>query len=87
MPRTEPAAAPRTAPAAAGAPRRGRALLTAGAVVTLASALSLVGVLVAYFLTWPVPPALLRVALFGLPVGFLLLIAHLVLSAVARSRL
>ena len=48
--------------------------------------LALVALLVAYFLAWPASPALFALALFGLPVGFGLMLLHVVLGAVRRSR-
>lgn len=86
MSRTEPDSAPRTAPAADGGRPLRRVVLAAGAAVTAVGALSLLVVLVGYFLSWPSSPVLFGIALFGLPVGFVLLMLHLVMAAVARSR-
>ena len=63
-----------------------RAVLVAGAAVTLVSALALLALLGAYFLSAPAVPALYRLPLYGLPVGFGLLVLYLVLSAVGRGR-
>ena len=67
--------------------RGGRGVvLVLGVAVTAVSALALVALLVAYFLAWPASPALFALALFGLPVGFGLMLLHVVLGAVRRSR-
>lgn len=85
MPRTS--TLPASAPAADPADHRGgRGLvLVLGVAVTAVSALALVALLVAYFLAWPASPALFALALFGLPVGFGLMLLHVVLGAVRRS--
>ena len=55
--------------------------------VTAVSFVALLGLLAAYFFSWPAVPALYALAMFGLPVGFSLMLLHVVLSAVRRSRL
>ncbi|SJN16204.1 hypothetical protein FM117_00310 [Micrococcus luteus Mu201] len=81
---------PRTSTLPAPAPtdhRGGRGVvLVLGVAVTAVSALALVALLAAYFLAWPASPALFALALFGLPVGFGLMLLHVVLGAVRRSR-
>lgn len=83
MPRTS--TLPASAPAADHRGGRG-VVLVLGVAVTAVSALALVALLVAYFLAWPASPALFALALFGLPVGFGLMLLHVVLGAVRRSR-
>ena len=87
---TRVAGMPRTSTLPAPAPadhRSGRGVvLVLGVAVTAVSALALVALLVAYFLAWPASPALFALALFGLPVGFGLMLLHVVLGAVRRSR-
>ena len=89
MPATVPSAArrPATDLAEGRAPSPWlRAVLVAGVAVTAVSALALAALLVAYFLSAPALPLLDRLALYGLPAGFGLLVLHLVLSAVRRAR-
>lgn len=50
------------------------------------SGLALVAILVMYFLQIPPHPAVYAVGLWGLPLGFVLLLAHLMLSAGRRRR-
>lgn len=74
--------------APAGDRRSGRGVVLAlGVTVTAVSFIALLGLLAAYFFSWPAVPALYALALFGLPVGFALMVLHVVLGAVRRSRL
>lgn len=86
MPQTTPRPAP-ASPGRTDARRGGRGLvLAAGVTVTVASLLALLGLLGAYFLSWPALPALYAMALFGLPAGFALMVLHVALGAAGRSR-
>ena len=62
-------------------------VLVLGVTVTAVSFVALLGLLAAYFFSWPAVPALYALAMFGLPVGFSLMLLHVVLGAVRRSRL
>lgn len=82
-----PAPSP-SAPAPAADRRGGRGVvLVLGVTVTAVSFVALLGLLAAYFFSWPAVPALYALAMFGLPVGFSLMLLHVVLGAVGRSRL
>ena len=85
---SRPSPRPAPAPAVDLAARWGGrdVVLVAGVAVTAVSALALVALLAAYFLSWPASPALFALALFGLPVGFGLMLLHVVLGAVRRAR-
>lgn len=96
MPSDQPAPQPRPASdAPSGAPGRDdarrpalRAVLVVGVLVTAVSGLALIGVLASYF-AGAAPaflPALYALSLFGLPLGFTLMVLYVVLSAVRRSR-
>ncbi|MGC5049006.1 hypothetical protein [Micrococcus porci] len=87
-PRTSPQPRPDAAAAPSGARRALRVMLTAGVVLTVVSGLGLLGALAAYFLHAAPAflPALYAVSLFGLPLGFTLMVLHVVLSAVLRAR-
>ncbi|MDY6055761.1 hypothetical protein [Micrococcus sp.] len=63
-------------------------LLLFGVAVTLVSALALLGCLAAYALgqTPSFLPVLYALSMFGLPLGFGLMLLHVVLAAVARAR-
>ena len=82
-------ARPAPAPSAPAADRRGGrgVVLVLGVTVTAVSFVALLGLLAAYFFSWPAVPALYALAMFGLPVGFSLMLLHVVLGAVRRSRL
>ncbi|MBE1515303.1 cell division protein CrgA [Nesterenkonia halotolerans] len=61
-------------------------LLWSGTVVAGVSGLALVAILVMYFLQNQPHPAVYAVGLWGLPLGFVLMLAHLMLSAGRRRR-
>ena len=65
-----------------------RMLLAVGVTVTAVSGLALVGALASYFLdaTPAFLPVLYGLSLFGLPLGFTLMVLFVVVSAVRRSR-
>lgn len=82
-------ARPAPSPSAPAADRRGGrgVVLVLGVTVTAVSFVALLGLLAAYFFSWPAVPALYALAMFGLPVGFSLMLLHVVLGAVRRARL
>ena len=57
-----------------------RGILLLGTVLTAAALVSLVTILGAYFLSLDASPTFYFVALWGFPVGFALMLVHMVLS-------
>ena len=95
MPSPQTAPQPRPASDDARGPRTDRVpgaalrtLLAVGVAVTALSGLALIGALASYFLgvTLAYLPVLYGLSLFGLPLGFTLMVLHMVVSAVRRSR-
>lgn len=63
-----------------------RVLLWGGVVVTLASFVATLALLVVYFVGSTQLPALFWLALFAFPVGFALILVYLVAAALLRRR-
>lgn len=61
-----------------------RVLLWVGVIVTLASFLATIALLVVYFVDAAQPPALFWLGLYAFPVGFALVLVYLVGSALHR---
>jgi uncharacterized RDD family membrane protein YckC len=80
-----------TTTAAPGTPRRAgsrpaRVLLWSGGVITAAAAIALLVILALYFVQQDPPTGFYFTALWGFPLGFLLLIAYLLFSMNRRRR-
>lgn len=63
-----------------------RILLFAGVALTVASGAALILLLVSYFMTIDAWPVFYWFGLFGLPLGFALMLTYVVASAVVRRR-
>lgn len=63
-----------------------RALLYAGIVITVASGLALILLLVSYFMQVDAWPVFYWFGLFGLPLGFALMFGYVITAAIARRR-
>lgn len=63
-----------------------RALLYSGVAITVLSALGLALLLVSYFISLEPWPVFYWLGLFGLPLGFALMLGYVVAAAIARRR-
>lgn len=66
--------------------RLARVLLWSGAVITAAAAIALLVILALYFVQQDPPTGFYFTALWGFPLGFMLLIAYLLFSINRRRR-
>lgn len=88
-PATSPQAPSGPGPAAGSSPESSpwlRALLIAGAALTAVSFAAMVLLLVSYFLQITAWPVFYWFGLFGLPLGFALMLVYVIVKAVLRRR-
>ncbi|WBL19110.1 hypothetical protein [Citricoccus sp. NR2] len=83
---TTPSAPLMSAPSVAPVPFGLQVLLWVGVVMTLASFVATVALLVVYFVGTAQLPALFWLALFAFPIGFTLILLYLVIAALRRRR-